>query len=417
MENETIRLLPLEQQWEIQDKITQKRLQTILPAAMAECGIDLWLILASECNEDPVYPTLVPAAASQASRMTCLIFTLEPDGSLGAYSINKPNPLLARFYRQLPYGTDSQWDTIVRFLQERSPQKIGINISPVSALSGGLSHALYQELWEHLDDGLRSRLTDADLLCVRWLESRLPEELAMWNAVYQVTTHVMSQGFSHRVITPGVTTTQQVEAWCAQRFYELGLPTCFYPTVNLQRPGETNTMYTGTIRHGDLLHYDAGIRYLGLCTDLQRLAYVLRPGESAAPAGIQQGFRRGHMFGALVAKEFLAGRTGNQIFTHSLESARREGLEATLYTHPIGIHCHGAGPTIGLYDKQEPIPLRGDRILHPYTGYALEFNVASPVEEWGSQKVYFYLEETVYFTEDGVLHYLNDDWHKLLLIG
>ena len=409
--------LPLKRQWEITDQLKEKRLHTILPQVMAQCDIDLWLILASECNEDPVYPTVVPCAASQASRMTCLIFTLEADGSLGAYSINKPNSLLARFYQQLPYDTDNQWDTILQFLREKNPKKIGINISSVSALSSGLSHGLYQELWEKLDESLRSRLTDADLLSTRWLETRLPEELAMWSAVYEMTTQVMSQAFSRQVITPGITTTQEVEDFCAHRFHEMGLPVCFHPTVNLQRAGESHSMYTGVIRHGDLLHYDAGIHYLGLSTDLQRLAYVLHPGETQAPAGIRRGFTRGHWFGSLVAEEFIVGRTGNQIFTQSLERAKKEGLDATLYTHPIGIHCHGAGPTIGLYDKQEPIPQRGDRVLYPNTGYALEFNVASPVEEWDNQKVYFYLEETVYFTENGSLHYLDDDWHKLILIG
>lgn len=416
MEETCTKLLPLQQQFAIRDEITRQRLFEVLPAAMRDSGIDLWLILASECNEDPVFASIVPAVASQASRMTCIIFTLGADGAFGAYSINKPNAQLARFYTQLPYGTDSQWQTINAFIRQQDPRKIGINISTASALGGGLSHALYCELQQNLDQDLLDRLVDADPLSVRWLETRTPRELAMWSAPYEVTTQVMGQAFSRRVITPGVTTTEEVEAWCEQRFADLGLPTCFCPTVNLQRRGESGSMLTGVIRHGDLLHYDAGIQYLGLCTDLQRLAYIRCPGETDAPAGIRQGFERGHRFGALVARQFAAGRSGNEIFTASLDAARAEGLDAMLYTHPIGVHCHGAGPTIGLYDKQAPIEERGDRVVRKNTGYALEFNVASPVAEWGGQKVYFYLEETVVFTEDHKLHYLDDDWHKLILI-
>lgn len=409
-------LLPLKQQFAIRDEVTRQRIFEVLPSAMKASGIDLWLILASECNEDPVYATIVPAVASQASRMTCIIFTLDRDGTFGAYSINKPNAQLARFYTQLPYGTDSQWQTINAFIRQRDPRKIGINISTASALGGGLSHALYLELQENLDEDLQERLVDADSLSVRWLETRTERELNMWSAAYEITTQVMAQAFSRQVITPGVTTTEEVEEWCEQRFADLGLPTCFRPTVNLQRQGESASMITGVIRQGDLLHYDAGIQYLGLCTDLQRLAYIRRTGEQEAPAGIQQGFARGHRFGGLVAQQFIAGRTGNEIFTRSLDAAKAEGLDAMLYTHPIGVHCHGAGPTIGLYDKQAPIEERGDRVLRPHTGYALEFNVASPVAEWGGQKVYFYLEETVIFTEDRKLHYLDDEWHKLILI-
>lgn len=411
-----LEVLPLEKQFAIRDAITQQRLTQVLPGLMEECGIDMWLILASERNEDPIYPTVVPAVAAMASRMTCLIFTRSPQGLFGAYSINKPNSQLARFYTQLPYGTDSQWNSINQFIRQQNPQKIGINISRASGLGAGLSHGLYLDLQENLDADLFARLVDADALSVRWLETRTSQELAMWNAVYDVTTKVMAHAFSRAVITPGVTTTQEVEAWCEQQFCNLGLPTCFRPTVNLQRPGEPSSMYTGTICHGDLLHYDAGIEYLGLCTDLQRLAYVLRPGETQAPPGLRQGFETGHRFGALVAKEFKAGRNGNQVFLDAVKAAKGQGIEPMLYTHPIGVHCHGAGPTIGLYDKQAPIEERGERVLHHNTAYALEFNVACPVAEWGNQKVFFYLEETVTFTQDGVLNYLDDDWHRLLLI-
>ena len=408
-------ILPLKRQFEIRDAILQERLQTVMPAVMRECGFDMWLILAAECNEDPVFHTIVPAVVDKASRMTCIAFTLDEQGVFGAYSINKPNRELARFYTQLPYSTDDQWERIAAFVRQQSPKRIGINVSPICGLCAGLSKSLYDELCAHLGPDA-SRLADADMLATRWLETRTERELAMYPAVYEVTTSVMSRAFSREVITPGVTTTQDVEDWAAEEFRQMGLPTCFRPTVNLQRQGWNESMITDVIRHGDLLHYDAGIQYLGLSTDLQRLAYILRPGEREAPDGICRGFETGHAFGRLTAGEFIAGRTGNEMFAQAKAKAAQSGMDATLYTHPIGLHCHAAGPTIGLYDKQDFIPGRGERRLHHNTAYALEFNVACPVAEWGGQKVHFYLEETVVYRTDGVLEYLDDDWHQLILI-
>lgn len=409
------KILPLNKQFAIRDEILGERLREVMPAVLRECGFDMWLILAAECNEDPVFHTIVPAVVDKASRLTCIAFTLDGDGVFGAYSLNKPNRELARFYTQLPYSTDSQWEQITAFIREKNPARIGINISPVCGLCAGLSKALYDELVRHLGPDA-GRLADADLLATRWLETRTGRELAMYPAVYEVTTDVMSRAFSRETITPGVTTTQEVEEWAAEQFRLLGLPTCFRPTVNLQRHGCGESMATGVIRHGDLLHYDAGIQYLGLSTDLQRLAYILPPGEHEAPEGIRRGFETGHAFGKMTAEEFIAGRTGNEIFARAKEKAAQAGIEATLYTHPIGVHCHAAGPTIGLYDKQGFIAGRGERRLHANTAYALEFNVACPVPEWGGQKVYFYLEETVIYRENGAVEYLDDDWRRLILI-
>lgn len=410
------RILPLQRQYEICDAVRLERLNTVLPAAMEKAGIDMWLILSGEYNEDPIFYTLVPQIIPNASRMTCIAFAREADGTLGRYSINKPNRELNRFFTQLPYSNDGQWDEIAAFVREKAPRRIGVNISDCCAIGAGLSKALYDELCAHLGE-YADRLVSADTLSVLWLEQRTDAEMAMYPAVYDVTTEVMSRAFSREVLTPGVTTTDELEWWCAQRFAEKGLPLCFRPTINFQREGCGNTMMTGVVRCGDLLHYDAGIQYLGLCTDLQRLAYVCRPGEADAPQGIRRGFEQGHTFARLAAQEFIAGRTGNEIFHAAKAAAQKAGIEAMLYTHPIGLHCHAAGPTIGLYDKQESIPLRGERVLHPHTAYALEFNVTEAVPEWGGQKVVFYLEETVLFCENGKVQYLDDQWNRLILIG
>ncbi len=415
MKDYTIDILPVRRQYEIKDEIKLKRLETVLPKAMEESGIDMWLILAGEYNEDPVFASLVPSIVLHASRTTCLAIVKEKDGSYGRYSINKPNAHLTRFYRQLDFDNSLQWQQIAAFIREKDPKTIGINLSDTGTITSGLSAAFYLRLREELGD-MADRLVPADELAVRWVETRTEEELAMYPSVYDVTTQIMSRAFSREVIVPGITTTEEVEWWCVEQFSKMGIPEGFRTTVNLQRRGEKGVMKTGVIRHGDLLHYDAGIIYLGLATDHQRLAYVLRPGESEAPAGIREGVKAGRRFADLTAAEMRFGRTGNEVFHAAKAAAAAEGIDASLYTHPIGLFVHSSGPTIGLYDKQESVPGRGENIVRPNTAYALEFNVGGDVPEWDGQRLRFYLEETVLLRESGRVELLDDEAYKLILI-
>lgn len=410
----SVEILPLQRQQEIMDEIKLKRLDTLLPRLMEETGIELWLIITGEQNEDPVFRSLVPSAVMNASRTTCLAFVKEKDGSYGRYSINKPNRRLARFYKQLKFDNNLQWDYIADFIREKDPKTIGVNISRISTLCSGLSAAFYLRLVEQLGD-LAGRLTDATPLCVRWIETRTEDELAMYPSIYKLTTEIMARAFSREVITPGITTTQEVEWWIIEESNRLGIPLSFRPDVNLQRPG-SNGMVEGTIRCGDLLHYDDGIVYLGLATDHQRLGYVLKPGETEAPAGLLEGCRIGREFADMTGREMLFERTGNEVFFAAKEAAAKAGIEATLYTHPVGSFVHSAGPTIGLYDKQEFIPGSGENRVHPDTAYALEYNVALPVPEWNDQKVWFYLEETILLRESGKIEFLSPEHGQLMLI-
>ena len=414
MRGYSIDIPSLRRQQEICDEIKLKRLDSLLPGLMEETGIELWLIIAGEQNEDPVFRSLVPSSIMNASRTTCLAFVKEKDGSYGRYSINKPNGRLARFYRQLKFDNTLQWEYIADFIREKDPKTIGINISKDSTLCSGLSAAFYLRLFEQLGE-LADHLVDANDLCVRWIETRTEDELAMYPSVYKLTTEIMDRAFSREVITPGITTTQEVEWWIIEECHRLGIPLSFRPDVNLQRPGQSG-MVTGTIRHGDLLHYDDGIVYLGLATDHQRLGYVLKPGETEAPKGLEEGCRIGREFADMTGREMLFGRTGNEVFFAAKQAAKEAGIDATLYTHPVGPFVHSAGPTIGLYDKQEFIPGRGENKVHANTAYALEYNVAAKVPEWGDQKVWFYLEETILLKESGKIEYLDARHGQLMLI-
>ncbi|MBQ1908060.1 MAG: M24 family metallopeptidase [Firmicutes bacterium] len=415
MKDYSISIESLKRQQELCDQIKLDRLDNLLPSLMEETGIELWLIITGEQNEDPVYRSLVPSAILNASRTTCLAFVKEKDGSYGRYSINKPNGTLARFYKQLKFDNTLQWEYIADFIREKDPKTIGVNISRDYTLCSGLSAAFYLRLQEQLGD-LASRIVSAEDLCVRWIETRTEAELAMYPSIYKLTTEIMEHAFSREVITPGITTTDEVEWWVKQEFVRLGIAPSFSPDVNFQRMGVDGGMTGGVIRCGDLLRYDMGIVYMGLATDHQRVAYVLKPGETEPPKGLLEGCRVGRRFADIVGEELQFGRTGNEVFFAAKEKAAKEGIDARLYSHPVGPFVHSAGPTIGLYDKQEFIPGRGEKKVNPNTVYAVEYNVALDVPEWGGQKVWFYLEETVLLRESGKIEYLDPKHGQLMIV-
>lgn len=202
-----------------------------------------------------------------------------------------------------------------------------------------------------------------------------------------------------------------------QRINDLGLKAWFSPTIDLQRKGITESrVFNKTIEYGDILHCDVGIEYLGLCTDTQRVAYVLHPHETSVPQGIDDALKNSNRFQDIVTSNYIEGRTGNEIFSASMKDAQEQGIKAMLYTHPIGAHGHAIGPIIGLWDNQGNVPIRGDYPLNFDTCYALELNASYVVPQWDDQEVAIFLEEPISFTKDGV-KYMRERQTEFILVG
>ena len=111
-------------------------------------------------------------------------------------------------------------------------------------------------------------------------------------------------------------------------------------------------------------------------------------GETAPPAGLTAGMVAGNRMQDLLMAEFVTGRTGNEILAASLAAAAAESIDALVYTHPIGLHGHAAGPTIGLWDQQAGVPGQGDYPLFPTTAHSIELSVEVAVPEWDGQAVF-----------------------------
>ena len=409
---------------EVENRLLEERLEQLLPRLMREQGIDLWLVIAREYNDDPVFLSLVPKPRFTARRTTMLLFhDRGPEAGVERLTISRYP--LGTLYQAAWEGGDleAQWRRLAEVIAERDPEKIAVNVSATWPVADGLSHGLHRQLQEALGDGLSQRLVSAESLVVRWLETRTVAEVEVWQRAVAIARDTIAEAFSQRVITPGVTTLGEVAWFIRQRFETAGLAPWFHPDVNRQWQeadyGDTPFLGIGdpdmVIRRGDLLHTDVGLCYLGLCTDTQEMAYVLKLDETDAPPGLAAAMAVGNRWQDVLTGEFQTGRSGNEILAAAQRRLAAMDINHAIYGHPLGVYGHGPGPTIGMWDNQGPTPGRGDWPLYPMTGYAIEGSVTVAIPEWGGKPAQMKLEQSAVFDGEQV-HYLAGRQTRLHLI-
>ena len=406
------------------DRILAERFDTVLPLVMDRSGIDMWVLITREYNEDPVVKTMLPATWLNARRRTILVFYRNA-------AQNKLEKLAVARYNigdniksvwdkeQQP----DQWLALADLIQSRNPSKIGLNYSEDYGLADGISKTDYALFMENLPQDYKDRVVSAEPLAVGWLETRSPLEMQVFEALVATTHEIIAEAFSNKVIKPGVTTTEDVVWFLRQKVTAMGFETWFHPTVDIQRTNEelespitafSNTAAGKVILPGDLLHCDFGISYLRLNTDCQQHAYVLHEGEKQAPQFLVDAFAKGNRLQDIFTANFKTGKTGNAILLESLTQAKAEGLRPSIYTHPLGLYGHSAGPTIGMWDAQEGVPGSGDYPLYPNTAYAIELNTTVSLPEW-NKDIRIMLEEAGFWGTQG-FRYVNDRQENLILI-
>ena len=410
---------------DIQNRLLEKRLDSLLPSLMRETGVDMWLVIAREYNDDPVFLSLVPKPRFTARRTTMLVFFDRGDAGVERLTVSR-YPLGAMYEAAWEGGDlDAQWRRLAEVIAERDPETIAVNTSDTWPVADGISHSLYSKLAASLSPELQARVQSSERLVVRWMETRTDGELEVWQRAVAIARETIARAFSSEVITPGVTTVGDVSWFIRTRFEEEGLEPWFHPDVNRQWEGADfgeNAPFLGDgsadgiIRRGDVLHTDVGLCYLGLCTDTQEMGYVLKLGESEPPQGLVEAMRTGNRWQDALTAEFVTGRTGNEILAAAQDSLKKLGIQHAIYTHPLGVYGHAPGPTIGMWDNQGPTIGRGDWPLYPMTGYAIEGNVVVRVPEWNNQRVQMKLEQSALF-DGNTVHYLAGRQKALHIVG
>ena len=415
-------VLSLKERAAIVDQIQKDRLDNLLPQLMDDNGIDLWVMITREYNEDPVVKTLLPPTWLNARRQTILVFSKNKNAegitsaAITRYPFGKLIPSIWDKEKQ-----PSQWQALADYIVSKNPKNIGINTSKAFALADGLVKTDYDALMRVLPEAYKSKVVSAEQLAIGWIETRTAKEMELYEDLVAITHQIIAEAFSSKVITPGETTTDDVVWWLREKVLSLGLDTWFHPTVDVQRANESDLYAFDSkskfdiIQPGDLVHCDFGISYLSLNTDCQELAYVLKPGEKQAPDFLVDALAQGNRVQDIFTNNFKTGVSGNVILKKSLEQGRAEGLRPQIYTHPLGTYGHSAGTTLGMWDSQNGVAVNGDYPLHPNTSYAIELNTSVYISEW-KKDIRVMLEEAGFFGADG-FRYINKRQEKLLLIG
>ncbi len=402
--NDITNIMPEEKRAEVMNNWLEWRLENIIPKLMRREGIDMWIIICREYNEDPVYMSLVPEPSMAARRTSILVFH-DRGESEGVNRLTGSFYGMGKWYKSFYKDQKkNQFEVLAEFIKKSDPKKIGVNVSETWAFGDGLTASFRAMLDEALDKKYSKRIVSAEKLCLGWLETRSPQELSVYRHICGIAHDIISEFFSNQVVVPDVTTTNYVRWWIRNRITELGLEPWFQPSFSIQRHRKEAAKYSdklSVVRRGDLLHCDIGIKYLGLCTDTQEMAYVCKIGETDAPAGIKEALKKGNRLQDILMNEFMEGRTGNEILLTSLKKAKSEGLNPSIYSHPLGVHGHAAGTVVGMWDKQNGVPFTGEYPLHYNTCYAIELNNKAKIPEWDNQEVRIALEEGGVYTKDG----------------
>lgn len=410
------KILPYREQEKVMDRWLKKRLQTIIPMIMNRWNQDMWIVACEEYNEDPVLSSLTPVSMITARRKMILVFA-RYEGEIHRFAITRPHIGLEEYYTSIwtkQAGQDwgqleenafssphpeTQMECLKRIIERVKPASIALNTSENFAFGDGLSHTLFTEISKVIKE-TNTPIVSAEKLCVSWLETRIEEELIAYDGIVEIAHALIDEAYSSKVILPGVTTNHDVKYFMMQSVIDLGLQPWFDFEVSIKRAGGLEYEEEMIILPGDILHCDIGLKYLGLCTDTQENAYILKANETSAPQGLLDAMKTVNRLQDIVMENFVEGKSGNMILKESREQAIKEGIQPCIYTHPIGYHGHGAGPTIGLWDMQQGLEgLQGEYPLYSNTLYSLELNATVDIPEWNRETIVFGIETDILFVD------------------
>ena len=416
-------ILTMKERARVINDLLEDKIENYLPEMMRTADIDMWIVVSREYNEDPIIKTMLPAEWLAARRRTILVFydNGKEVETLAVARYNVGSSFKSAWDKE---KQPDQWERLSEIVAERNPRRIGINQSEHFGLTDGIVATDKAALEKAIGKHFASRIVSAEPLALSWLETRTDKEMAIYPHIVKISHNIIKEAFSPKVITPGVTTTEDVVWWMRDKIRALGLQTWFHPTVDIQRADPERFDHlrtfskrpdTQVIQPGDLLHCDFGITYLRLNTDQQQHAYVLRSGESEAPEFLTSALATGNRLQDIFTGNFKLNRTGNEVLAISRATAIDEGITPSIYTHPIGYHGHAAGTTLGMWDSQGGVPFTGDYPLHANTAYSIELNASVAIQEWGKD-VRIMLEEEAFFDGEKV-RYIDGRQTRLIIVN
>lgn len=399
------KLLSQREQMDVRERWLKKRLDTMLLPMMKRREIDMWIVVNEEFHSDPVTPSIVPPMPI-VGRRDLFIFIDRGERLERIALVRYAEERLKNHYTMLLPPRDKFGEELKKLVDERNPKAIALNIGGTRGQQSGLTYDGYRFLAEALGADNEKKFVSAASLLIEFLDTRLPDELEHYRTAVLATDVITRRAFSNEVIRPGRTTVGDVRWWMLQQLNDIGVDTWFQPDLRIQRRSvETGTtsQFLSTadenvvLMPGDLIHVDFGLNYMGLSTDWQKHAYILKPGEKDAPAGLKSALKNTNRLQDILFQVARPGMTGSQVYEAAMAEAKKQGLNAMIYSHPVGTHGHGLGPSI---DFRGNVGGGANKIL-PGSYMSIELNTSTNVPEWNGQRVTIMAEDDAYMTETG----------------
>ena len=403
------KLLSVREQQMLRETWLKKQLDTMLLPLMRQQKIDMWIVTNEEFHADPVTEYIAPPIPYNGRR-DFFIFADRGGDKLDRIALVRyPEEHLKYFYEILNPPGSQIATTLKRIVDERKPKAIALNMGGTRGATNGITHDAFKYLTDTLGPDHASRFVSATPLIVEYMDTRLPEELETYRTAVALTDILTQRAFSNEVITPGKTTVGDVRWWFLQQVNNLGLTVWFQPDLRVQRQSQETgktlqflsvAEESMVIERGDVIHIDCGLNYMGLSTDWQKMAYVLRPGEKDAPEGLKKALTNTNRLQDALFTNIRIGAKGFDVYEATMANMKTAGIEAMIYSHSVGNQGHALGASIDFRRPAAGAPSEPPFREGSYT--SIELNTSTPVPEWSGQKVTIMMEDDAYLTKDGM---------------
>ena len=401
-------LLPWSKQMDERDRWLEKR-HLMLLGMMRRHDLDWWVVVNEEFHDDPLTPHVAPARPYAGNRDIFLFIDADEEGLRKVALSGYAEESVSRFFESAEEPRRPEV-ALGELFAEHAPERIGLSIAGHRGMTRSLTHSSYELLSRALGPEGTRRFVSAEALIEEYLDTRIPEEWAHFETLVHLTEVLARRALSSEAVTPGVTTVGDLRRFLFDASWAHGVGTWFQPDLRVQRAGTTGPTSRGflavspestVIRRGDLVHLDFGISYMGLDSDWQKMAYVLKEGESEAPEGLRRGLANTHALqDALMLRAARPGRSASDVYEQVMEEMEEKGIEAMVYSHPLGNHGHALGPSVDFRSRLRS-PGGRPRLLRPNSWMSIELNTAIEVPEWDGQKVFIMEEDPAYLTDEG----------------
>ena len=402
--------------------VKAEKMHLYLQPAMRRNGIDMWIIMSREFHPDPMLDLFGGYGISgwYGHRNAYVFYDADGDEPLESiiFGTHQSDNMLRFFDRIESYGEEGLKPHLREYIQFVDPERIAINRSRTVAMADGITAEMLAYLEDAIGEPYVSRLESSEALIFDYVGIRTDAELEIETDASWRTWNILKRAFSNEVITPGQTSLLDVWGWIVDEWKSQHLEFNFPPGLSIRRQGETEALSTAAnpvILPGDIIHVDFGVRLMGLVTDQQHLAYVLRPGETAAPEGLQAAFRQSAQVAEIYAEELKPGTIGTDVKLNVERRAKSEGIDALVYGHTQGNWVHGVGART-VYDWPDRYGVFAVKPVKIREFWSVEFSTMSPIPEWGGQVVPMAREEDAWIDDDGEAHFLTGPQQALWLI-